>query len=216
MSYAYTYNNANRLKTVSQSGNLIGTYAYNGREQLTTRVITNSGSANGTTYFVHDQWGNIIAELDATGATVREYIWMPEAEIAPTRGSRTTVDRPVAVISNVATTPALLMVHVDQLNRPVKMTDATGAVVWSALYSPFGGAYTLSGSETLNARFPGQWFQMEAGLHYIYGRLSRCKQILKLGPWSVADIYPASPVWCAPMWNPRAQASTTGWPRRPM
>ncbi|MGE0056292.1 MAG: RHS repeat domain-containing protein [Hyphomicrobium sp.] len=76
------------------------------------------------------------------------------------------MDRPVAVVSNVATTPALLMVHVDQLNRPVKMTDAMGADVWSALYSPFGGAYTLSGSETLNARFPGQWFQMEAGLHY--------------------------------------------------
>ncbi|MEZ5901201.1 MAG: hypothetical protein R3D51_17105 [Hyphomicrobiaceae bacterium] len=52
------------------------------------------------------------------------------------------------------------------------MTDASGADVWSALYSPFGGAYTLSGAETLNARFPGQfccstlgkpvlmWFQM--------------------------------------------------------
>ncbi|MEZ5901326.1 MAG: hypothetical protein R3D51_17745 [Hyphomicrobiaceae bacterium] len=37
------------------------------------------------------------------------------------------------------------------------MTDATGADVWSALYSPFGGAYTLSGAETLNARFPGQF-----------------------------------------------------------
>jgi len=45
-----------------------------------------------------------------------------------------------------------------------------GADVWSALYSPFGGAYTLSGSETLNARFPGQWFQMEAGLHYNWHR----------------------------------------------
>ena len=86
ITYAYTYNNANRLKTVSQSGNLLGTYTYNGREQLATRVITNSGSANGTSclrsgcplasarHFVHDQWGNIIAELDATGATVREYI----------------------------------------------------------------------------------------------------------------------------------------------
>ncbi|MGE0056064.1 MAG: hypothetical protein AB7S74_17855 [Hyphomicrobium sp.] len=79
------------------------------------------------------------------------------------------------------------------------MTDATGADVWSALYSPFGGAYTLSGSETLNARFPGQfccstlgkpvlmWFQMlrafrpargtrvgrrikQAGLHYNWHR----------------------------------------------
>jgi len=42
--------------------------------------------------------------------------------------------------------------------------------VWSALYTPFGGAYTLSGSETLNARFPGQWFQLEAGLHYNWHR----------------------------------------------
>ncbi len=44
VSYAYTYNNANRLKTVSQSGNLLGTYTYNGCEQPATRVITNSGS----------------------------------------------------------------------------------------------------------------------------------------------------------------------------
>jgi hypothetical protein len=138
VSYAYTYNNANRLKTVSQSGNLLGTYTYNGREQLATRVITNSGSANGTIFdsacdspcvepaartlhFVHDQWGNIIAELDATGATVREYIWLVGAEIAPTRGSRTQVDRPIAVVSNVNTTPALLTVHVDQLNQAAQI-----------------------------------------------------------------------------------------------
>jgi len=62
------------------------------------------------------------------------------------------------------------MVHVDQLHRPMKMTDGSGSAVWSAVYSPFGGAYTLSGSETLNARFPGQWFQLEAGLHYNWHR----------------------------------------------
>jgi RHS repeat-associated protein len=73
-------------------------------------------------------------------------------------------------VSNVNTTPALLTVHVDQLNRPVQMTDAAKAVVWSAVYSPFGGAYTITGSETLNARFPGQWFQLEAGLHYNWHR----------------------------------------------
>jgi RHS repeat-associated protein len=170
VSYAYTYNNANRLKTVSQSGNLLGTYTYNGREQLATRVITNSGSANGTTHFVHDQWGNIIAELDATGATVREYIWLVGAEIAPTMGSRTTVDRPMAVVSGVNTTPTLLMVHVDHLHRPVKMTNSAGTVVWSAVYLPWGGAHQITGAETNDARFPGQWFQLEAGLHYNWHR----------------------------------------------
>lgn len=170
VTFTYTYNNANRLKTVSQSGNLLGTYTYNGREQLATRAVTNSGSANGTIHTVHDQWGNIIAELDATGATVREYIWLVEAEIAPTRGSRTTVDRPIAVVSNVNTTPALLMVHVDHLNRPVKMTNSSGTIVWNAVWQPWGGAHALTGAEALNARFPGQWFQLEAGLHYNWHR----------------------------------------------
>jgi RHS repeat-associated protein len=85
-------------------------------------------------------------------------------------GSRTSVDRPIAVVSNVNTAPALLTVHVDQLNRPVKMTDSSGAIVWNAVWQPWGGAHTLTGSETLNARFPGQWFQLEAGLHYNWHR----------------------------------------------
>lgn len=55
---------------------------------------------------------------------MREYIWLYETEIAPTSGSRTTVDRPLAVVSAVNTaSPATLYVHVDHLNRPVKMTD---------------------------------------------------------------------------------------------
>ena len=53
--------------------------ARGGFEQLISRVITNSGTANGTVYTVHDIFGNVIAELDGTGATVREYIWLPEA-----------------------------------------------------------------------------------------------------------------------------------------
>ena len=170
ITYAYTYNNANRLKTVTSQGNLLGTYTYNGFEQLIGRVITNSGTANGTVFSVHDVFGNVIAELNAAGATVREYIWLPEAEIAPTMGSRTTVDRPMAVVSGVNTTPTLLMVHVDHLHRPVKMTNAAGASVWSAVWLPWGGAHTITGAETLDARFPGQWFQLEAGLHYNWHR----------------------------------------------
>ena len=43
----------------------------------------------------------------ATG-TLREYIWLPETEIAPTRGSRTVVDRPLAVVEDVETASPLL------------------------------------------------------------------------------------------------------------
>ena len=33
-----------------------------------------------------------------------------------------------------------------------------------------GAAQSITGTATLNARFPGQWFQVEAGLHYNWHR----------------------------------------------
>ena len=169
--YAYTYNDAGRLKTVSYEGNLKGTYTYNGQHQLIGRVITNSGSENGTTHYVHDRGGNVIAELDASGATAREYIWLPETEIAPTAASRAQIDRPIAVVDGVDTaTPVTYYVHTDHLNRPIKMSDASKAIQWSAEYQPWDAVQSLSGPLTLDLRFPGQWFQLEAGLHYNWHR----------------------------------------------
>ncbi len=127
MAYTHTYNKANRLKTVTSPLGLLGTYTYNGRSQLASRVVTNSGAANGTTHYVYDQWGNVLAEVNASGQTVREYIWLVEAEIAPTRGSRAQVDRPLAVVSGVDTgSPQLLMVHVYHLHRPVSARMRVG------------------------------------------------------------------------------------------
>jgi RHS repeat-associated protein len=120
--------------------------------------------------------GNIIAETlggGATGATgtVREYIWLYETEIAPTMGSRTVVDRPLAVVEAVNTVaPVTYWVSVDHLNRPIKMTNAAKASVWDAVWQPFGGAHSITGSATLNARLPGQWFQSETLLHYNWHR----------------------------------------------
>jgi RHS repeat-associated protein len=120
--------------------------------------------------------GNIIAETlggGTTGATgtVREYIYLYETEIAPTMGSRTVADRPLAVVEAVNTVaPVTYWVSVDHLNRPVKMTNAAKASVWDAVWQPFGGAHSITGSATLNARLPGQWFQSETGLHYNWHR----------------------------------------------
>lgn len=42
--------------------------------------------------------------------------------------------------------------------------------MWDAVWQPFGGLHSLSGTATLSARFPGQWFQAETGLHYNWHR----------------------------------------------
>jgi len=83
--------------------------------------------------------------------------------------TRAQVDRPVAVIDAVNTaSPVTYFVHVDHLNRPTRMPDDSKATVWNAIWTPRGAPYT--GTASLNARFPGQWFQIESGLHYNWYR----------------------------------------------
>jgi RHS repeat-associated protein len=121
---------------------------------------------------VHDLFGNVIAETSGTAAgTVREYIWLPETEIAPTREAMSQVDRPLAVVNGVGTTGvAVWNVSVDHLNRPVLMTNSLTTAMWTAVWQPWGGAHSITGTATLDTRFPGQWYQSETGLHYNWHR----------------------------------------------
>eukprot|EP01042_Synura_sphagnicola_P012727 gene12727-16177_t len=50
------------------------------------------------------------------------------------------------------------------------MTDQSKALVWDAVYRPFGAVEAITGPAALDARFPGQWFQLETGLHYNWHR----------------------------------------------
>ena len=51
------------------------------------------------------------------------------------------------------------------------MTDASGAVMWSASYAAFGKAMVDVGSAVVNnLRFPGQYYDQETGWHYNWNR----------------------------------------------
>ena len=50
------------------------------------------------------------------------------------------------------------------------MTDGAKASVWNAVWQPWGAPQSITGTATLDARFPGQWYQLEAGLHYNWHR----------------------------------------------
>ena len=112
----------------------------------------------GTTHYVYDLAGHLISEASGTGTIVTEYVWVD--------------DMPLAVVANIDTSsPNLYYVHSDHLNRPIEMTDATTkAVVWDAVYWPFGQVYSISGSASNNLRFPGQYFLIEEGLYYNWYR----------------------------------------------
>ncbi len=64
----------------------------------------------------------------------------------------------------------MMYVHVDPLCRPVKMTANDKTPLWDASWTPWGTATSITGSESLNSRFPGQWYQLESGLNYNWHR----------------------------------------------
>ncbi|GJD99630.1 RHS repeat-associated core domain-containing protein [Methylobacterium isbiliense] len=155
--YSYTISGAGRIAQVQVGGVVRANYAYDGRNRLSVRQTLNL-TPSGTTHLIHDVWDRVLVETNGAGAAVREYVWVG--------------DIPVAVVDNSAggTNPTLLWVHVDHLGRPELMTDATQAVKWRAAYEPFGTVASVTGPAALQMRFPGQWFQLEAGLAYNWNR----------------------------------------------
>ncbi|MEW5789866.1 MAG: RHS repeat-associated core domain-containing protein, partial [Pseudomonadota bacterium] len=137
---AYAYNQAGRLTTATASGQT-ATYTYRHDGLRASKTV------NGvTTFFHYDLNGRLIAESDAAGATLREYIWDDEVPVAQIQGG-------------VAT-----YLHTDALGTPRLGTNLAGAVVW-AWDSDVFGATQPTGSVACNLRFPGQYFDAETGLH---------------------------------------------------
>jgi len=75
-----------------------------------------------------------------------------------------------------ANSGTLYYVHNDQLGTPQALTDESGVVVWSGEYDPFGKAAVDEDADAdgnavaFNVRLPGQYYDVETGLHYNYFR----------------------------------------------
>lgn len=91
-----------------------------------------------------------------------------------------TVADAIRFTQNVTPTQKLVTstyyVHNDHLGTPKFATKSTGQVAWKATHTPFGSATVTNDVDgdgktvTLNVRFPGQYYDVETGLHYNYFR----------------------------------------------
>jgi RHS repeat-associated protein len=154
--YRYIYNDRGRLQQLRIDNEIRANYRYDFFERINWRQTQNMTPA-GATHYIQDLQGQLIVEASDTGTPLREYIWLD--------------DIPLAVFADLDTaSPQLYYVHPDHLNRPLRMTDGAQAVVWDAVYKPFGEVYSITGSATLNLRFPGQYFLIESGLAYNWHR----------------------------------------------
>ena len=80
--YAYTYDAAGRMATMSINGVLQGSYKYDFAGRQAVRTLTSPTAV--TLHSVFDSQGRRIAEYnEATGALIREYVWMGGAPPSP-------------------------------------------------------------------------------------------------------------------------------------
>ena len=173
----YAYNAAGRLVGLTIDGTPESEYRYNALGQQVIRKLNASGQI---IHAVHDLDGNRLAEYDydpttQTTTLLREYIWLD--------------GEAVGVVEN----DQLYFVRTDHIGRPTIATDAAGIVVWTVAYRPFGEVDVSTGTP-ISLRFPGQWFQVESGLHQNWMRdydptLGRYLQADPLGLVDGASVY---------------------------
>jgi RHS repeat-associated protein len=84
-----------------------------------------SSSSAGASYYIYDSGGKLLAEYDCSGACVKDYLYLGGKMIG----------------EYVPTTGSYYYYASDQINSTRLVTDATGAVVHSAQYDPYGGLY---------------------------------------------------------------------------
>jgi len=149
---SFAYDAKGRMSSAAGAG---GSAAYQ-ISALGQRVMKQLPEA--TTVFHYDREGRIIAESDAAGNVMREYLWLDEFPIAYFDGT------------------SLYYVHSDHLGTPRLLAGGTGAAVWRWEGPPFGEGAADQDPDgngvqvSFNLRFPGQYFDKETGTHYNYFR----------------------------------------------
>jgi RHS repeat-associated protein len=145
---AFVYDPSNQLIRILDDGTPIAEYTYNGAGER----IKKAAQAR-TTIYHYDLQGHLIAETDAAGQPLAEYLYLGDRLVAMIRPGE-----------------SVYYYHNDHLGAPLALTDDSGSIAWKARYSPFGQA--LISVETVENpfRLPGQYFDAETGYHYNYHR----------------------------------------------
>lgn len=155
-----SYDEQNRLSSVKIDGMIRAQFRYNALGQRTQKI-----TPQGVITFIYGLDGELLGEtlFDSHGMklTSQFYVWL---EGLPLGGVSVNYDTSGALANS-----ALFYLHSDHLNTPRFATNASQDMVWEWKPDAFGVG-KISGSLTLNLRFPGQYYDVETELHYNYFR----------------------------------------------
>ena len=184
----YTWDVLGRLSAVRRSDDSeVARYVYNHRgERIASMGGSGGNGVNGgksTMGFLYED-SRLGAETDQHGRILRQYLWLGDQPLAvidtpagrspASGGVLTQVIRDIgtALHAWLGNNEQISWLHPDHLGAVALATDAAGAPIWQASYSPYG-ATTIQAPQraghaafTLNLRLPGQYWDAATGLHY--------------------------------------------------
>ena len=149
----YKWDALNRLREVRDkgTGNLLGTYFYDCGNRRIQKVVTNSGSLNGTTAFYYDGW-RVMEEHDGSDNDLRQYTYGNYLdEVWTLDNRRTSGGASISVASlNDGSGAQRLFFHSNTLYSVFALTDETGAIAEGYMYDAYGrqSITTAAGSDT--------------------------------------------------------------------
>ncbi len=148
--HTFSYDELNRITQVEKDGFVIANYGYDASNRRVRKT------AEGTvTHYHYDLNSQLIAETLDDGILLRKYIYLNGEPLA---------------LKEYQNNPGTYYFINDHLGTPQQLIDVNGTIVWKAAYLPFGEAQVLVESVVNNIRFPGQYFDVETGLHYNWHR----------------------------------------------
>ncbi|HEU4603815.1 MAG TPA: DUF6765 family protein, partial [Steroidobacteraceae bacterium] len=152
----FEYSSAGRPIRLWQKKKLIAQYSYNSFGERISKTDYSQGRPLTTDYLYEHH--RLVAEADASGKVVREYLFLDS--------------HPIALIDR----GDWFWIHTDHLGAPIAVSDENRRVVWRAEYEPFGMARVDADPDhdghefELNLRRPGQYADRETGTYYNYYR----------------------------------------------
>ena len=167
---SFTYDAANRLKTVSSNGVLLVTNFYDAKSRRVKKVTPEA-----TTTFFYDGWNLIeerVAYTNGTSSTIH-YYWGKDLS-GTLQGAGSVGGLLYLAVSNSSTpnssTQQLYIPCYDNNGNVTRYLDATGNIVAQYTYDAFGKAISATGAPAnfFRHRFSTKYFDVETGLYY-YG-----------------------------------------------
>ena len=148
--YSFTYDARNR-RVITYLGAIPTIDTINGLGQRTAQVVDGTQLFGAARHFAYDEAGHLTGSYNERGEVIDETVWLN--------------DLPVAVVSRGEP----LYIAPDHLGAPHQITNAGGQIAWQWDHDPFGNGLP-TGRLTYNLRFPGQYYDQNAKLHYNYFR----------------------------------------------